>query len=125
MGWLGGNSCVPTIELYYVFFSCTYPTVPLTTQPTTDKLCECLGQPRSGGNLSSLTLKGCGIADLNVAAIMEVVAGNTVLTALDASGNDVGGTSDLLATTIHTKADGDEEDRRVRESSRHPPRTHC
>lgn len=36
---------------------------------------------------------------------MGVVAGNTVLKALDASGNDVGGTSDLLATNIRTSTD--------------------
>lgn len=65
-----------------------------------DMLCQCLAEA-SRGSLSSLVPKGCGIIDLNATATLEVIAGSTVLKTLE-RGNDFGGMSDLLATSIHT-----------------------
>lgn len=50
------------------------------------------------GNLASLVLKSSGVSDLAGATVMAAVADNTYLKVLDISGNDIGGTSDLLAT---------------------------
>lgn len=53
------------------------------------------------GRLSSLVVKSAGVSDLAGATIMAAVADNTTLKTLDLSGNDIGGTSDLLATHHH------------------------
>lgn len=50
------------------------------------------------GRLSSLVVKSSRLSDLAGAAILTAVADNTTLKILDLSGNDIGGTSDLLAT---------------------------
>ncbi|CAN0505861.1 unnamed protein product, partial [Laminaria digitata] len=65
-----------------------------TTEPA-DTLCAILA--RSGCSLSSLVVRRSGVSDLAAAGIMIAVANNTVLRTLDLSGNDIGGTSDLLA----------------------------
>lgn len=62
---------------------------------TSDMLCAFLGRP---GSLSSLIVKNAGLGDLAGAAIMAAIGKNTILKTLDLSGNDIGGTSDLLAT---------------------------
>ena len=60
-----------------------------------DTLCAILS--RSGCSLRSLVVQHSGVSDLAAAGIMMAVADNTVLRTLDLSGNDIGGTSDLLA----------------------------
>lgn len=57
----------------------------------------CAYLTRSVG-LVSLLIKSCGVSDSAGAAIMAAVAENTTLKTLDLSRNDIGGTSDLLAS---------------------------
>eukprot|EP00903_Cladosiphon_okamuranus_P014519 g13467.t1 len=64
----------------------------------TDVLCAFLAGSRS---LSSLVVKNAGVGNLAGAAIMAAIGNNTNLKTLDLSGNDIGGTSDLLATHKH------------------------
>lgn len=52
-------------------------------------------------SLTSLVVKSSGVTDLAGAAIMAAVVQNTTLKTLDLSGNDIGGTSDLLAAYHH------------------------
>ena len=65
---------------------------------TSDLLCRYLTR---SGSLSTLIVKSSGLSDMAGAAIMAAVARNTVLKTLDLSGNDIGGTSDLLAAYNH------------------------
>eukprot|EP00752_Nemacystus_decipiens_P003382 g3129.t1 len=65
---------------------------------SSDMLCACLAR---SGSLSSLIVKNAGVGDLAGAAIMAAIGKNTVLKTLDLSGNDIGGTSDLLANHPH------------------------
>ncbi|CBN74609.1 Hypothetical leucine rich repeat protein [Ectocarpus siliculosus] len=61
-------------------------------------LCKYL--TRSSG-LVSLLVKSCGMSALASAAIMVAVATNTTLKTLNLSGNNMGGTSDLIASHHH------------------------
>ncbi|CAM9165548.1 unnamed protein product [Ectocarpus fasciculatus] len=58
-------------------------------------LCKYLTRSSS---LSSLVVKSCGMSALDSAAIMVAVATNTTLKTLNLSGNNMGGTSDLIAS---------------------------
>ncbi|CAB1107889.1 unnamed protein product [Ectocarpus sp. CCAP 1310/34] len=69
-----------------------------TRSPSSGLLCEYL--TRSSG-LFSLVVKSCGMSALASAEIMVAVATNTTLKTLNLSGNNMGGTSDLIASHHH------------------------
>ncbi|CAM9287598.1 unnamed protein product, partial [Pylaiella littoralis] len=64
-------------------------------RPSADMISAYLAR---SGSLSSLVLKSSGVSDVAGAKMMAAVADNTTLKILDLSGNNIGGTSDLLAT---------------------------
>jgi len=78
------------------------------------------GYLNRSGSLTSLVVNHSGVSDLAGAAIMAAVAQNTALKTLDLSGNDIGGTSDLLAAYHHDHGGRGKE---ARHSSRWPPIT--
>ncbi|CAM9286721.1 unnamed protein product [Ectocarpus sp. 4 AP-2014] len=67
------------------------------------RLCKYLTQ---SSGLFSLVVKSCGMSALASAAIMVAVATNTTLKTLNLSGNNMGGTSDLIAPHHHQQQAG-------------------